>query len=61
MAFCFICSRAFAGVSAPTVPTFMFVDEFREALSHPIAARHFQDFLYEGRELNLAVWLSSRN
>ena len=39
-------------------PTFMFVDEFREALSHPIAARHFQDFLYEGRKLNLAVWLS---
>ena len=39
------------------VPTFMFVDEFREALSHPIAAKAFKDYLFEGRALNLAVWL----
>ena len=39
------------------VPTFMFVDEFREALSHPIAAKAFKDYLFEGRALNMAVWL----
>ena len=35
----------------------MFVDEFRAALSHPLAAKAFEDYLFEGRELNLAVWL----
>jgi type IV secretion system protein TrbE len=39
------------------VPTFMFVDEFRAALSHPIAAKAFGTYLFEGRALNLAVWL----
>jgi type IV secretory pathway VirB4 component len=39
------------------VPTFMFVDEFRAALSHPMAAKAFSDYLFEGRKLNLAVWL----
>jgi type IV secretion system protein VirB4 len=39
------------------VPTFMFVDEFRAALSHPLAAKAFADYLFEGRKLNLAVWL----
>jgi type IV secretion system protein VirB4 len=39
------------------VPTFMFVDEFRAALSHPMAAKAFADYLFEGRKLNLAVWL----
>ncbi len=39
------------------VPTFMFVDEFRAALSHPLAAKAFEDYLFEGRKLNLAVWL----
>jgi type IV secretion system protein VirB4 len=39
------------------VPTFMFVDEFRAALSHPLAAAAFRDYLLEGRKLNLAVWL----
>ena len=39
------------------VPTFMFVDEFREALSHPIAAKNFKDYLFEGRALNMAVWI----
>jgi type IV secretion system protein VirB4 len=39
------------------VPTFMFVDEFREALSHPIAAKAFKEYLFEGRALNLAIWL----
>jgi len=39
------------------VPTFLFVDEFRAALSHPIAAKAFGSFLFEGRKLNLAVWL----
>jgi type IV secretion system protein VirB4 len=35
----------------------MFVDEFRAALSHPLAAKAFADYLFEGRKLNLAVWL----
>jgi type IV secretion system protein VirB4 len=39
------------------IPTFMFVDEFRAALSHPLAAKAFADYLFEGRKLNLAVWL----
>jgi type IV secretion system protein VirB4 len=39
------------------VPTFMFVDEFRAALSHPLAAKAFSGYLFEGRALNLAVWL----
>jgi type IV secretion system protein VirB4 len=39
------------------VPTFMFVDEFRTALSHPLAADAFRDYLFEGRKLNLAVWV----
>jgi type IV secretion/conjugal transfer VirB4 family ATPase len=39
------------------VPTFLFVDEFRAALSHPLAAKAFEDYLFEGRKLNLAVWL----
>jgi type IV secretion system protein VirB4 len=39
------------------VPTFMFVDEFRAALSHPLAAKAFSTYLFEGRALNLAVWL----
>jgi len=39
------------------VPTFMFVDEFRAALSHPLAAKAFEEYLFEGRKLNLAVWL----
>jgi type IV secretion/conjugal transfer VirB4 family ATPase len=39
------------------VPTFMFVDEFRAALSHPLAADAFRDYLFEGRKLNLAVWV----
>jgi type IV secretion system protein TrbE len=39
------------------VPTFMFVDEFRAALSHPLAAKAFTTYLFEGRALNLAVWL----
>lgn len=39
------------------IPTFMFVDEFRAALSHPLAAKAFEDYLFEGRKLNLAVWL----
>jgi type IV secretion/conjugal transfer VirB4 family ATPase len=39
------------------VPTFLFVDEFRAALSHPLAAKAFSTYLFEGRALNLAVWL----
>ncbi|MBV8437254.1 MAG: hypothetical protein JOY95_07045 [Silvibacterium sp.] len=38
-------------------PTLVPVDEFREALSHPVAARCFEEFLFEGRKLNLSVWL----
>jgi len=40
-----------------SVPTFIFADEFRTALSHPIAAAAFDNFLSEGRKLNLSVWL----
>jgi type IV secretion system protein TrbE len=39
------------------IPTFMFVDEFRAALSHPLAAKAFSGYLFEGRASNLAVWL----
>ena len=39
------------------VPTLVTVDEFREALSHPMAAQAFDEFLFEGRKLNMAVWL----
>jgi type IV secretory pathway VirB4 component len=39
------------------VPTFMFVDEFRAALSHALAAKALEDYLFEGRKLNLMVWL----
>ena len=40
-----------------SVPTLVTVDEFREALSHPMAAAAFDEFLFEGRKLNMAVWL----
>ena len=40
-----------------SIPTLVAVDEFREALSHPMAAKYFDDFLYEGRKLNMSVWL----
>jgi type IV secretion system protein TrbE len=43
------------------VPTLVTVDEFREALSHPIAAHAFDEFLFEGRKLNMASGLFSRN
>ena len=39
------------------VPTLVTVDEFREALEHPMAAKAFDDFLFEGRKLNMAVWV----
>jgi type IV secretory pathway VirB4 component len=39
------------------VPTLVTVDEFREALEHPMAAKAFDEFLFEGRKLNMAVWL----
>lgn len=39
------------------VPTLVTVDEFREALEHPLAAKYFNEFLLEGRKLNMAVWL----
>ncbi len=39
------------------IPTLVTVDEFREALSHPMAAKYFDEFLLEGRKLNMAVWL----
>jgi type IV secretion system protein VirB4 len=39
------------------VPTLVTVDEFREALSHELAAKYFNDFLFEGRKLNMSVWL----
>jgi type IV secretion system protein TrbE len=39
------------------VPTLVTVDEFREALSHPMAAKCFEEFLLEGRKLNMSVWL----
>jgi type IV secretion system protein TrbE len=39
------------------VPTLVTVDEFREALSHELAAKYFNEFLLEGRKLNMAVWL----
>lgn len=38
------------------IPTLVTVDEFREALSHELAAKCFHDFLVEGRKLNMAVW-----
>lgn len=38
-------------------PTLVSVDEFRESLEHPQAAKAFNDFLFEGRKLNMAVWL----
>lgn len=41
-----------------SIPTLMMVDEFREALEHPMAAEAFDGFLYEGRKLNLAVILT---
>lgn len=40
-----------------SIPTLVTVDEFREALSHPMAAKAFDEFLFEGRKLNMAVWL----
>ena len=40
-----------------SIPTLVTVDEFREALSHPMAAKYFDEFLFEGRKLNMAVWL----
>jgi len=40
-----------------SVPTLVTVDEFREALEHPMAAKAFDDFLFEGRKLNMAVWV----
>jgi type IV secretion system protein TrbE len=40
------------------VPTLVTVDEFREALSHPMAAKFFDEFLLEGRKLNCAVWMA---
>ena len=39
------------------IPTLVAVDEFREALSHPLAAKCFEQFLFEGRKLNMSVWL----
>ncbi len=39
------------------IPTLVTVDEFREALEHPMAAKAFDEFLFEGRKLNMAVWL----
>jgi type IV secretion system protein TrbE len=39
------------------VSTLVTVDEFREALSHELAAKYFNEFLLEGRKLNMAVWL----
>jgi type IV secretion system protein VirB4 len=41
-----------------SVPTFMFVDEFTAALTHPLAAKAFKEYLLEGRKLNLAVSLA---
>ncbi|MGA8026201.1 MAG: hypothetical protein WB992_03590 [Bryobacteraceae bacterium] len=38
-------------------PTLVTVDEFREALTHELAAKYFNEFLLEGRKLNMAVWL----
>lgn len=32
--------------------------EFREALSHRMATKAFDEFLFEGRKLNMAVWLA---
>jgi len=39
------------------IATLVAVDEFREALSHPLAAKCFEEFLFEGRKLNMSVWL----
>jgi type IV secretory pathway VirB4 component len=39
-------------------PTLISVDEFREALHHPVAWKAFDDFLNEGRKLNTCVWLA---
>lgn len=39
-------------------PTLVTGDEFREALSHPVAAKGFEDFLCEGRKINMAVWVA---
>ena len=39
-----------------SVPTLVTVDEFREALEHPMAAHAFDEFLFEGRKLNMSVW-----
>ena len=39
------------------IPTLVTVDEFREALTHELAAKYFDEFLLEGRKLNMAVWL----
>jgi type IV secretion/conjugal transfer VirB4 family ATPase len=40
------------------VPTLVLVDEFRKALQHPIAAKNFDEFLEEGRKVNIAVVLA---
>lgn len=42
---------------ASSIPTLVTVDEFREALEHPMAAHAVEEFLNEGRKLNMAVWL----
>jgi type IV secretory pathway VirB4 component len=38
-----------------STPTLITVDEFREALEHPIAAKEFTGFLQQGRAENIAV------
>ena len=40
------------------VPTLITIDEFREALKHPVMLRAVDNFLNEGRKLNTAVWLA---
>jgi type IV secretory pathway VirB4 component len=41
-----------------SIPTLVTIDEFREALNHPIAADATSEFLYEGRKMNAAVWVA---
>ncbi len=42
----------------PSRPTLVAVDEFKHAMEHPLAVKNFDDFLTEGRKLNIALMIA---